>query len=79
MLPAAVGQPGALEGSWEPGTVRRSESVRSVIRLPSVVSEETGAVSTAYKGQIEHDIDAESSERTQLKQLQNRHREPGKI
>ncbi len=38
----------------------------------------TGAVSTAYKGQIEHDIDADHL-RTQLKLLQNRHREPGKF
>ena len=46
--------------------------------LTIVVSEETGAVSTAYKGQIEHDIDADHL-RTQLKLLQNRHREPGKF
>ena len=46
--------------------------------LTIIVSEETGAVSTAYKGQIEHDIDAEHL-RTQLKLLQNRHREPGKF
>ena len=43
-----------------------------------IVSEETGAVSTAYKGHIEHDIDADHL-RTQLKLLQNRHREPGKF
>ena len=46
--------------------------------LTIIVSEETGAVSTAYKGQIEHDIDADHL-RTQLKLLQNRHREPGKF
>ena len=46
--------------------------------LTIIVSDETGAVSTAYKGHIEHDIDAEHL-RTQLKLLQNRHREPGKI
>ena len=46
--------------------------------LTIIVSEETGAVSTAYKGQIEHDIDANHL-RTQLKLLQNRHREPGKF
>lgn len=36
--------------------------------LTIIVSEETGAVSTAYKGQIEHDIDANHL-RTQLKLL----------
>ena len=46
--------------------------------LTIIVSEETGSVSTAYKGQIEHDIDADHL-RTQLKLLQNRHREPGKF
>ena len=34
--------------------------------LTIIVSEETGSVSTAYKGQIEHDIDADHL-RTQLK------------
>ena len=42
--------------------------------LTIVVSEETGAVSTAYKGHIEHDIDSKYL-KEQLKQLQNRHRE----
>ena len=42
--------------------------------LTIVVSEETGAVSTAYKGHIEHDIDSKYM-KEQLKQLQNRHRE----
>ena len=46
--------------------------------LTIIVSEETGAVSTAYKGQIAHDIDADHL-RAQLKLLQNRHREPGKF
>lgn len=46
--------------------------------LTIVVSEETGAVSTAYKGQIEHDIDADHL-RTQLKLLQNRHRSRGSL
>ena len=46
--------------------------------LTIIVSEETGSVSTAYKGQIEHDIDADHL-RTQLKLLQNRHRESGKF
>ena len=42
--------------------------------LTIVVSEETGAVSTAYKGHIEYDIDSKYL-KEQLKQLQNRHRE----
>ena len=42
--------------------------------LTIVVSEETGAVSTAYKGHIEYDIDSKYL-KEELKQLQNRHRE----
>lgn len=42
--------------------------------LTIIVSEETGAVSTAIKGQISHDIDADYL-REQLKLLQNRNRE----
>ena len=42
--------------------------------LTIVVSEEPGAVSTAYKGHIEYDIDSKYL-KEQLKQLQNRHRE----
>lgn len=46
--------------------------------LTIIVSEETGAVSTAIKGQIAHDIDSDKL-REQLKQLQNRHREATKL
>lgn len=63
---------------WEPGH-RAAVGVSEVSdSLTIIVSEETGSVSTAYKGQIEHDIDADHL-RTQLKLLQNRHREPGKF
>ena len=77
MLPSAIRQPVTLEGfgNQTPCSGRVSEVSDS---LTIIVSEETGAVSTAYKGQIEHDIDADHL-RTQLKLLQNRHREPCKF